>query len=79
MGKATSKTRATTSAKTASKASARDTEAKGDSVTAAQRQHMIAEAAYFRAQQRGFQYGDPQQDWLAAEAGIDQMLASPLH
>lgn len=31
---------------------------------------MIAEAAYFRAEQRGFQGGDPVQDWVEAEKEI---------
>ncbi len=38
------------------------------------RQRMIAEAAYLRAAQRGFQGGDPTDDWLAAEAEIDRAL-----
>jgi hypothetical protein len=38
------------------------------------RYHMIAEAAYYRAQQRGFIGGDPMGDWLAAEAEIDDKL-----
>jgi hypothetical protein len=37
-----------------------------------QRERMIAEAAYFRAKQRGFQGGDPLDDWLQAEAEIDR-------
>jgi hypothetical protein len=45
-------------------------------VTAEQRQRMIAEAAYFLAQHRGFADGDPLQDWLAAEAEIDRALAT---
>jgi hypothetical protein len=32
---------------------------------------MIADAAYFRAEQRGFQGGDPLRDWLQAEAEVD--------
>lgn len=43
-------------------------------VTPEQRYHMIAEAAYFRAQRRGFSGGDPAQDWLEAEAEIDRIL-----
>lgn len=35
------------------------------------REHMIAEAAYFIAEKRGFNGGDHIQDWLAAEAQID--------
>ena len=40
----------------------------------AERQRMIAEAAYYRAQRRGFAPGNPHQDWLEAEAEIDAML-----
>jgi hypothetical protein len=41
-----------------------------------QREHMIAEAAYFRAERRGFQGGDPLDDWLQAEAEIDRITAA---
>ena len=37
---------------------------------------MIAEAAYYRAQQRGFNGGDTLGDWLAAKAEINTTLAS---
>jgi hypothetical protein len=37
------------------------------------RRQMIQEAAYFRAEKRGFQGGDPVADWLAAEAEIDAL------
>jgi hypothetical protein len=36
--------------------------------------HMVATAAYYRAQARGFQHGSPEQDWLAAEAELKQQL-----
>lgn len=36
-----------------------------------ERAKLIAEAAYFRAQKRGFKGGDPVTDWLAAEREID--------
>ncbi len=39
-----------------------------------QRQHMIEEAAYYRAEQRGFCCGNEIQDWLDAEAEIDSKL-----
>lgn len=39
-----------------------------------QRNEMIAVAAYFRAEQRGFGNGDPVADWLEAESEIDRML-----
>ena len=35
---------------------------------------MVATAAYYRAQARGFQQGSPEQDWLAAEAELKQQL-----
>ncbi len=37
---------------------------------------MIAEAAYYRAERRGFQGGDPVADWLEAEVEIEAMLRS---
>jgi Protein of unknown function (DUF2934) len=40
------------------------------------REQMIAVAAYFRAQHRGFHGGNSVDDWLAAEAEIDTMLGS---
>lgn len=40
--------------------------------TAEERHRMIAEAAYFRAEARGFRGGDPLEDWLLAEAEIDR-------
>lgn len=40
------------------------------------RQEMIAVAAYYHAQQRGFAAGDTLADWLAAEAQIDQALCA---
>jgi hypothetical protein len=38
------------------------------------RLQLIAEAAYFRAEQRGFQPGQELEDWLAAELEIDALL-----
>jgi len=35
---------------------------------------MVATAAYYRAQARGFQAGSPEQDWLAAEDELKQRL-----
>lgn len=40
------------------------------------RRHMISEAAYFRAAQRGFEPGSELDDWLAAEAEVDARLCS---
>lgn len=39
------------------------------------RHRMIAEAAYLKAEQRGFSSGDPLDDWLTAEREIDMLLA----
>lgn len=36
------------------------------------RYQMIATAAYYRAEHRGFTGGNPVEDWLAAEAEIDR-------
>ncbi len=40
---------------------------------------MIAEAAYLRAERRGFTSGDPVDDWLAAEREVDRRLAKRTH
>ncbi|MEO8443756.1 MAG: DUF2934 domain-containing protein [Gammaproteobacteria bacterium] len=40
------------------------------------RYRMIAEAAYFRAEQRGFVAGSELGDWLAAEIEVDDLLAA---
>jgi hypothetical protein len=41
-----------------------------------ERYRMIAEAAYFRAESRGFSNGSAEQDWLEAEAEVDRRLAA---
>ncbi|MDA8327415.1 MAG: DUF2934 domain-containing protein [Betaproteobacteria bacterium] len=46
-----------------------------------QRHLMIAEAAYYRAEHRGFWCGNPVKDWLEAEDEIDAMwceIANPV-
>lgn len=48
----------------------------GHRVNAEEREQMIAEAAYFRAEQRGFTPGGELDDWLEAELAIDRMLAT---
>jgi Protein of unknown function (DUF2934) len=40
-------------------------------VSPEQRRKMIEEAAYYRALERGFEGGDPIEDWLNAELEID--------
>lgn len=39
------------------------------------RRRMVAEAAYYHAEHRGFQGGDINDDWYRAEAEIDAMLS----
>ena len=43
-------------------------------VDARTRHELIAQAAYFRAQHRGFEAGHEFEDWCAAEAEIDAAL-----
>ena len=47
------------------------------SVSIKERRRMIEQAAYFRAQNRGFNGGDPVEDWLAAEREIGRLLPNP--
>ena len=46
-----------------------------ESVAPEARELMIAEAAYYIAERRGFEPGAELEDWLAAEAEIDRILA----
>jgi hypothetical protein len=43
-------------------------------VTPDERHRLIAEAAYHRAEKRGFTGGDPLHDWLEAEAQVENEL-----
>lgn len=54
-------------------ASARSPQQGGEAPSAT-RHEMIATAAYLRAEQRGFCGGDSLDDWLAAEAEVDERL-----
>ena len=78
MSEVQTKPKKTTSAKASTRVVVK-TKSKLSDITPEQRQHMIAEAAYYRAEQRSFQGGDPQQDWLEAEAEIDHMLVGTRH
>ncbi|MBU2720956.1 DUF2934 domain-containing protein [Acidithiobacillus ferridurans] len=49
---------------------------KSPQVSAADRQRMIAERAYYLAEARGFAGGDCQADWYAAESWIDAHLSA---
>ena len=41
-----------------------------------QRNHYVAVAAFYIAERRGFTLGNPTEDWLAAEAEVDRLIAS---
>ena len=43
-------------------------------ITEEERRRAVAEAAYYKAEHRGFQGGDPEQDWRDAEAEIDAWI-----
>jgi hypothetical protein len=45
-------------------------------VAAQERHRMIAETAYFLAQERAFTGGDPVSDWIEAERRVDRQLCS---
>lgn len=45
-------------------------------LSADERRAMIEQAAYFRAERRGFAPGHELQDWIAAEVEVDQLLAA---
>ena len=55
--------------------SAKSDTAAGNTITPEERWRMVAEAAYLRAEKRGFSGGNPTDDWLAAEAEIDKILS----
>ena len=48
---------------------------KGAGVSMEPRHEMIAKAAYYRAEKRGFEDGDPVVDWLSAEQEVDAILS----
>lgn len=50
------------------------TRAAAQGMSPERRNEMIAVAAYYRAERRGFAESDPVSDWLAAESEIDQLL-----
>ncbi|MBZ0142709.1 MAG: DUF2934 domain-containing protein [Rhodocyclaceae bacterium] len=49
---------------------------KAGAVSREERWRLIAEAAYFKAEQRGFAGGGELDDWIEAEAEIDALLNS---
>lgn len=72
----------TSSARTSGNASRKSTAEQAPSVgrspvkvSADTRRAMIAEAAYLRAERRGFAAGHEEEDWLAAEKEVDALLS----
>ncbi|HVC31377.1 MAG TPA: DUF2934 domain-containing protein [Steroidobacteraceae bacterium] len=59
---------------TAATATASSGTAPGITVTKETRRVMIEQAAYLRAERRGFPSGGEVEDWLAAEAEVDALL-----
>lgn len=77
----TTKTKTTTrKRKSVSKTSAAATKSEASTATInisdEQRLEMIAQAAYYKAEKRGFSGGDPREDWLTAELEIDALLSN---
>ena len=60
-------------------ASAAPSPAKRISVSDEARRAMVAQAAYLRAERRGFAPGYEEEDWLAAEAEVDALLRAEHH
>ena len=71
----TKRSRSTAGAGGATKRPAPETATVTRTVSAEQRNAMIAESAYLRAEARGFQGGDPMQDWLEGEREVDALLS----
>ncbi|MFZ5557893.1 MAG: DUF2934 domain-containing protein [Pseudomonadota bacterium] len=65
-------------ARTARKAAPRKAPAARRSVTPEERYRLIQEAAYYRAEQRGFAAGHEIEDWIAAEAEVDAQVRVPV-
>ncbi len=45
-------------------------------LTLEQRHHYVSVAAFYIAERRGFTLGNPADDWLAAEAEVERLMAS---
>jgi len=50
--------------------------ASGPSISAQERQMLVARAAYFRAEKRGFAPGHELQDWVEAEAEVLRLIGN---
>ena len=70
----TSAPRAAKPAKVVSGEAASERRGLSDGISAEQWRVMVAEAAYYRAERRGFRDGSPEQDWFEAEEEIRRSL-----
>jgi len=55
-------------------AKAEDHPAAGPTISAEERERFVAQAAYFRAEKRGFAPGCELQDWVEAEAEVLRLI-----
>ena len=71
-------TRTTASAKVATRKRSAKSQTAGAKMVPEQRQQLIAQAAYFIAERRGFAPGNELEDWLQAEAEIEALIKAAL-
>ena len=62
--------------KAAAKANPDPVAATGTTISPEQRLHYVEVAAFYIAERRGFTPGHPVDDWSAAEAEVDRLIAS---
>ena len=70
--------RTAASAKAAAPKRSAERQTAGPKIVPEQRQHLIAQAAYFIAERRGFAPGNEVEDWLQAEAEIEACTRAAL-
>jgi hypothetical protein len=68
------KTTSRRSPRTGASSGAKTKPGRSATITPEERRQLIAEAAYYRAEKRGFHGGSPEADWFEAEAEIDAKL-----
>ena len=71
-------TRTTAIAKVAARKRSAEPQTAGAKIVPEQRLELIAQAAYFIAERRGFAPGNELEDWLQAEAQIEACLKAAL-
>jgi hypothetical protein len=65
------KTTTKSAAPKAKAAKTKNTNSKMETIDAAKRRELIAQRAYFRAQERNFEANHDQEDWYMAEKEVD--------